>query len=240
VTGVDPDAAKSAAAKAALDGYVRDGMRLGLGSGSTSLWFVRHLAEAVRGGLSVVGVPSSSGTRELALELGVPLADLDELGELGELDLTVDGADEIDPEGTMLKGGGGALLYEKIVADASRSMVAMVDESKLVDVLGAFPLPIEVVPFGWTSTQRRLAELFGPAAPRSVRRPGPRGTDPFITDGGHVILDVPLERIPDPRALAARLNLVPGVVEHGLFVDIADAVVVGRADGTTTVTSFAR
>jgi ribose 5-phosphate isomerase A len=237
VTGFESDAAKSAAAKAALDGFVRDGMRLGLGSGSTSLWFVRHLADAVRDGLSVIGVPSSSGTRELALELGIPLADLD---ELGELDLTVDGADEIDPEGTMLKGGGGALLYEKIVADASRSMVAVVDESKLVEHLGAFPLPIEVVPFGWTSTHRRLVEVLGSDSPRIERRPGPDGTEPFVTDGGHVILDAPLKRIADPRALAARLNQVPGVVEHGLFVDIADSVVVARADGTTTITSFAR
>lgn len=234
--GGDPDRVKSAAAKAALDAFVRDGMTIGLGSGSTSQWFVRHLAEAVRGGLSVVGVPSSSPTRDLALDLGISLSDLE---AIPELDLTVDGADEIDAEGTMIKGGGGALLWEKIVADASAQMVAVVDESKVVDALGAFPLPIEVVQFGWTSTGRSVETLLaaaGHAGARIERRE--TGGEPFVTDSGHFILDAHLGSIADPRTIGEGLNRIPGVVENGLFLGIADAMVLARADGTSTITRF--
>jgi len=139
------DVAKSAAGRKAVETYLRSGMQVGLGSGTTSHWMVRHVAEAMRDGLEIVGVPTSTETRDLALELGVPLADLN---DLGELEVTLDGADEIDREGAMIKGGGAALLWERIVANASRRMVALVDDTKIVETLGAFPLPIEVIPFG--------------------------------------------------------------------------------------------
>jgi len=227
------DAAKSAAARQAVEAYVRSGMRLGLGSGTTSFWFVRHVAEAVRGGLEVVGVPTSTRTRDLALELGVPLGDLD---DLAPLDLTVDGADEIDPDGAMIKGGGGALLSEKIVATASARMVAVVDEGKVVDALGAFPLPVEVVTYAWRTTRRKVAELLAGAGYGDVRLELRGGEDaPFVTDGGHYILDAHLERVRDTALVDTQLNRVPGVVEHGLFVGVVKEVVIGRTDGTATI-----
>jgi ribose 5-phosphate isomerase A len=227
------DVAKSAAGKKAVETYLRSGMQVGLGSGTTSHWFVRHVAEAMRDGLDIVGVPTSTATRDLALELGIPLADLN---DLVELDLTIDGPDEIDHEGAMIKGGGAALLWERIVANASRRMVVVLDDTKIVDALGAFPLPIEVIPFGWRSTQRSLAALFEGAGYRDVRlelRPGEDG--PRVTDSGHYILDAHLERITDKSAIADRLNLIPGVVENGLFVGVADEIVVGRPDGSASV-----
>jgi ribose 5-phosphate isomerase A len=229
----EQEAAKSAAGRTAVEAYLSSGMKVGLGSGTTSHWFVRHVAEAVREGLEIVGVPTSSQTRALALELGVPLGDLD---ELGELDITIDGADEIDREGAMIKGGGAALLWERIVANASRRMVAVVDDTKIVDLLGAFPLPIEVIPFGWQSTRRSLAELFEGVGYREVRielRPGEDG--PRITDSGHYLLDAHLERITDKAAIADRMNLIPGVVENGLFVGVAEEMVIGHPDATADI-----
>jgi len=227
------DVAKSAAGKKAVETYLRSGMQVGLGSGTTSHWMVRHVAEAMRDGLDIVGVPTSTATRDLALELGIPLADLN---DVVLLDITIDGADEIDREGAMIKGGGAALLWERIVANASRRMVAILDDTKLVDALGAFPLPIEVIPFGWKSTQRSLSELFEGAGHRDVRmelRPGEDG--PRVTDSGHYLLDAHLERITDKAAIADRLNLIPGVVENGLFVGVAEEMVVGRPDGSASV-----
>lgn len=223
--------AKRAAGVAAIDLYVRPGMKLGLGSGTTSHWMVRTLAERVRAGLDVVGVPTSTGTADLARGLGVPLADLN---ELGELDLTFDGADEIDPELRMIKGGGACLLWEKIVAAASRRMVALVDEQKLVPRLGAFPLPIEVVRFGWKATRRRIELLLAEHGldGRAVVLRGGEAT-PLLTDSGHHILDGHLGAIADPDALEAALNRIPGVVENGLFCTMADTMVVGYRDGTT-------
>jgi ribose 5-phosphate isomerase A len=230
------DAAKLAAARAAVREYVHSGMKVGLGSGTTSHWFVRALAEALPDGLEIVGVPTSTLTRDLALDLGVPLADLD---ELEMLDITIDGADEIDHEGAMIKGGGACLLWERIVANASRRMVAVVDESKVVDALGAFPLPIEVVPFGWKTTRRSLAELFERAGYRQVPiELRLVGEDPLVTDSGHYILDAHLLRITDKRALSDALNRIPGVVESGLFVDVADEVVIGHRDGSSTITKL--
>jgi ribose 5-phosphate isomerase A len=234
----EQDAAKSTAGRKAVETYLRSGMQVGLGSGTTSHWFVRHVAEAMREGLEIVGVPTSSATRDLALELGVPLADLN---DLEVLDLTIDGADEIDREGAMIKGGGAALLWERIVANASRRMIAVVDDLKVVDALGAFPLPIEVIPFGWRSTRRSLVELFAGAGYRDVRlelRPGEDG--PRMTDSGHYILDAHLERITDKAAIADRLNLIPGVVENGLFVGVAEEMVVGRPDGTASIERLER
>ncbi|NMH79678.1 ribose-5-phosphate isomerase RpiA [Pseudonocardia xinjiangensis] len=234
--GTPQDRAKVAAGRRALDTFVRDGMLLGLGSGTTSHWFVRSLAERVRDGLDVVGVPTSTATRDLALELGVRLADLN---DVPELDLTIDGPDEIDGAGSMIKGGGACLLWEKIVARASRRMVTVLDDTKIVPTLGAFPLPVEVVPFGWVSTRRHLSRRFADAglgeAPITNRM---RGDELLVTDSGHYILDAHLGAIPDIPGLAAVLNDIPGVVEHGLFVGIADEMVVGHPDGSAEVHTF--
>nr|WP_255606224.1 ribose-5-phosphate isomerase RpiA [Nitratireductor rhodophyticola] len=213
---------KIEAARAALD-QVEDGMRLGIGTGSTAEEFVRVLAERVAGGLTVIGVPTSERTAALCRELGVPLTTLD---ETPELDLTIDGADEIGPQLGLIKGGGGALLREKIVAAASRRMIVIADKSKLVETLGRFPLPIEVNSFGLGATVRtieRTARALGLEGALKVRE---RDGKPFVTDGGHLIVDASFGRIPDPRALANALNAIPGVVEHGLFLDLADTAFV--------------
>jgi ribose 5-phosphate isomerase A len=208
-------------------------MVVGLGSGTTSHWMVRALAPRVREGLRIIGVPTSKGTRDLAASLGIPLADLnDHL----ELDVTLDGPDEIDSAGRMIKGGGACLLWEKIVAAATHQYVVIADDRKLVDMLGRFPLPIEVIPFGWRSTQRLVRELFASYGHREVPielRGGER--TPVVTDSGHYLLDCSLDRIPEADELATRLNVIPGVVENGLFVDVADAVVFGHTDGTADV-----
>jgi len=218
------DARKREAAARALD-FVRPGMRLGLGTGSTAAHFVDLLAERVRNGLDVVGVPTSEATRAQAERLGVPLTTLD---ETPELDLTIDGADEIAPDLSLIKGGGGALLREKIVAAASARMVVIADESKWVPVLGRFPLPVEVVPFGLAATRRAVDGLAAPAV--SALRCGKDGLA-FVTDGGHFILDIPLGRIEAPAFLAERLNRIPGVVEHGLFIGLAHVAILAGADG---------
>jgi ribose 5-phosphate isomerase A len=232
----EQDAAKLAAGRAAVREYVHSGLKVGLGSGTTSHWFVRALAETLPDGLEIVGVPTSTATRDLALELGVPLGDLN---ELDVLDITIDGADEIDHDGAMIKGGGACLLWERIVANASRRMVAVVDDKKVVDTLGAFPLPIEVIPFGWKTTRRTLAELFERAGYRDVRiELRVAGEEPVVTDSGHYILDAHLLRITDKELLADALNRIPGVVENGLFLDVAQEVVIGHADGSATITKL--
>lgn len=221
------DDLKRAAAAAALD-EIRDGMRLGLGTGSTADHFVRLLAERVAGGLNVVGVPTSEKTAALATELNIPLSTLD---LLPELDLTVDGADELDRDLCLIKGGGGALLREKIVAAASARMIVIADGSKLVETVGGFPLPIEVVPFGLESTRRAIvakATVLG--LDGDVKLRGGAST-PFITDGGHYILDASFRQIDRPEALSNALSSIPGVVEHGLFIDLAAAAYVARSDG---------
>lgn len=211
--------------------HVDNGMRLGIGTGSTAEEFVRLLAEKVAEGLEVRGVPTSERTARLCLELGVPLNSLD---ELPELDLTIDGADEVDPHLTLIKGGGGALLREKIVASASARMIVIADETKLVETLGAFPLPIEVNPFGLAATRiaiERCAAELGLAGDIQQRKSG----DGFYrTDGGHYILDACFGRISDAEALASNLNAIPGVVEHGLFINLASlAIIAGPEDVRT-------
>ena len=227
------DAAKFIAARKALD-YVEDGMRLGLGTGSTAAWLVRLLGEAVREeGLRITAVPTSTRTADLAREVGVPISTLD---DVRWLDLTIDGADEFDPDLNLIKGGGGALLQEKIVATASDQMVVITDASKQVDRLGAFPLPVEIVPFGWQTTKALIEEslmgldVMGRQASLRLDRDAP-----FITDEGHYILDLHLRRIGQPRQLALVLNQVPGVVENGLFIDICDRIVIGHGDGRVEV-----
>ncbi len=222
---------KVEAARAALS-HVSDGMRLGIGTGSTAEEFVRLLAEKVGTGLNVVGVPTSERTAALCLELGVPLSTLE---ETPELDLTVDGADEIEPALTLIKGGGGALLREKIVASASARMIVIADRSKLVETLGRFPLPIEVNRFGLRATEiavGRTAAALGLGGPVTLRM---TGAQPFVTDGGHFILDASFGRIPDPRALSDALHAVPGVVEHGLFIGLASAAIIAGGDGIETM-----
>jgi len=214
---------KRAAAARAVE-FVQAGMRLGLGTGSTARHFIELLGMRVRQGLSVIAVPTSEATRAYAEPFGIPLSNLD---ETPELDLTVDGADEIAPDLTVIKGGGGALLWEKIVAAASARMVVIGDDTKWVPVLGHFPLPIEVVPFGVTATRRAVeAAAAGAGCPGpAVLRQTQKG-HPFVTDGGHHMLDASLGRIPDPEALAARLAAIPGVVEHGLFIGLVAAAVI--------------
>jgi ribose 5-phosphate isomerase A len=226
------DELKEAAARAALD-LVTEGMRLGLGTGSTAARFVAALGERVAGGLNVLCVPTSEATREQAVKLGIPITTLD---ETPRLDLTIDGADEIDPGFNLIKGGGAALLQEKIIEAASKRLVVIADDSKAVPQLGAFPLPVEIVRFGWNLTHAAVVGLLEtmPVAGRRIAvRKGSGG--PLVTDEGHYILDLHLERIDDPRALATALNAIPGVVEHGLFIDMATSAVLGRPDGTVDV-----
>ena len=229
---MNADAQKRQAAAAAV-AWVKPGMRLGLGTGSTAKHFVELLAERVRTGLDVVCVPTSETTRADAERLGVPLTTLD---ETPALDLTVDGADEIAPDLSLIKGGGGALLREKMVAVASARMVVIADESKWVYVLGQFPLPIEVVPFGLAATQRAIAAAIaaaGTPGPLKLRRN--KDGHAFVTDSGHWILDANLGRITDPKALADRLSPIPGVIEHGLFVGIAQSAILAGAAGIRVV-----
>jgi ribose 5-phosphate isomerase A len=229
---MDVDAQKRAAAARAVE-FVRPGMRLGLGTGSTAKYFVEVLAERVRAGLDVIAVPTSDATRRDAERLGVPLTSLD---EAPQLDLTVDGADEIASDLSLIKGGGGALLREKIVASASTRMIVIADESKWVPALGRFPLPVEVVPFGLGATRRAVeaaAAAAGCPGPAVLRRD--KDGHAFVTDGGHWILDAALERIADPKALADRLDGIAGVVEHGLFIGLAHAAVVAGSNGVRLV-----
>lgn len=228
----DVDNLKRAAAARALD-FVEPGMRLGLGTGSTANHFVELLGDRVRAGLAVTAVASSEATQALAQKLGMTLSTLE---ETPQLDLTVDGADEVAPDLALIKGGGGALLREKIVASASARMVVIADGSKLVDVLGRFPLPIEVVPFGLKATCRHIERAVAEAGcPGPLRLRHNRDGHPFVTDGGHLIVDAALERIPDPLSLAARLAEIPGVVEHGLFVGIAHSAIIASAAGVNVL-----
>ncbi|AVF25473.1 ribose-5-phosphate isomerase A [Paenibacillus larvae subsp. larvae] len=204
---------------------VEDGMTLGLGTGSTVFYFLQALAR--RRGLNIRGVSTSGQTTRLASELGIPLV---KLGDTGGLDLTIDGADEVDERMQGIKGGGGALLYEKIVASYSRYNVWIVDSGKRVKQLGKFPLPVEVVPFAL----RPVQELFRHKEWKPRLRL--KGDTPFLTDSQNVILDLHLQSIPDPAALAGQLNAIPGVVEHGLFLGMTQRVIVGEENGVRTYT----
>ena len=223
---MDADAQKEAAARRALD-FVEPGMTLGLGTGSTAAKFVALLGDRVKAGLNVVGVPTSETTRAQAAAIGIPLTTLD---DTPYLDLTVDGADEIDADLRLIKGGGGALLREKIVAAASERMLVIADASKRVVTLGRFPLPVEVVTFGLGATRRmieRESAALGCHGEIALRG----GRNPYVTDCGNYILDCAFGRIDDPDALAAALDGMPGVVEHGLFIGMADAAVIAGPSG---------
>jgi ribose 5-phosphate isomerase A len=231
--GPSDDELKRQAAEAAT-AEVRSGMKLGLGTGSTAEHFVRALAEKVRAGLEVVGVATSERTARLAAAEGIPLATLD---DEPALDLTVDGADELDSRLRLVKGGGGALLREKIVATASQRMIVVADGSKLVETLGRFPLPIEIVRFGVEATARKvhaLAASLGLSGPIVLRQ---AASGAFVSDEGHYILDASFGRIPDPEALAAGLGAIAGVVDHGLFLGIATEAIVARAGGIVRLTA---
>jgi len=229
------DLAKFNAAQAALD-HIKDGMVVGLGTGSTSAHFVRQLGERVRQGLRIKGVPTSEATRALAEQVGVPLL---EISQVASIDVDVDGADEIDPAFRLIKGGGGALLREKIVAAASKRMVVIADETKWVEALGAFPLPVEVSRFGFALTAQRVRDALREtecAGHEVVLRVSGKANEPVITDGGNYVIDAHAQRIVSAEALAARLQAIPGVVEHGLFLGLATTVILGKAKGVEVKT----
>jgi ribose 5-phosphate isomerase A len=224
---MDADTLKMRAAERALD-YVRPGMKLGLGTGSTAEKFVDLIGAKVKSGLDVICVPTSKATRLQAEALGIPLATL---GEQPELDLTVDGADELDEELRLIKGGGGAHLREKIVAAASTRMVVIADESKRVTKLGVFPLPVEIVPFGWRTTHTKVSDTSVLNGCKGLVTLRGSQDAPFITDNGNYILDCAFGEINDPERVARQLSLIPGVVEHGLFIGVAHAAVIASANG---------
>ena len=228
---MDAKALKIEAARAAL-AHVEDCMRLGIGTGSTASEFVRLLAEKVAAGMTITGVPTSERTAALCAELGVGLSTLD---ETPELDLTIDGADEVDGQLRLIKGGGGALLREKIVASASARMIVIADETKVVETLGAFKLPIEVNPFGMVATRIAIEKLAAKLGLSGAIEPRRSGDGIFTTDGGHYILDASFGRIPDAEALASALNAIPGVVEHGLFINMASIAIIAGPAGARTL-----
>ena len=224
------DQAKFVAAKRACE-FVEDGMKLGLGTGSTAAWMVRCLADRIdKEGLRVKGVPTSNRTADLAKELGIETISLD---QAGQLDLTIDGTDEFDENLNLVKGGGGALLQEKVVAAASDQMIVIADTGKSVNQLGKFPLPVEVLGFGINSSQSLVEKLLhSQDVDQSIIKTRMSNNLPFITDEGNYILDLHLGRIGDPATLNVTLNQVPGVVENGLFVNMCDLILIGDEDGT--------
>jgi ribose 5-phosphate isomerase A len=223
------DQEKEAAARASLR-FVRDGNVVGLGTGSTAAYAVRFLGERVRAGLKIRGIPTSVRTKDLATSVGIPLTTLDEFqqADFQGIDVTIDGADEFDPHLHLIKGGGGALLREKIIASASRQVVIIADSSKQVAVLGRFPLPVEVIPFAQALIANRIAALGATVKLRQDAK-----GNVFVSDEGHHILDCSFGQIPDPPALARTLSDMPGIVEHGLFIDLATVVLVAKGEKVT-------
>jgi len=223
------DLEKEAAARASL-AFVREGNVVGLGTGSTAAYAVRFLGERVRAGLKIRGIPTSVHTKELATSLGIPLTTLDEFQQTDfqGIDVTIDGADEFDPQMHLIKGGGGALLREKIIASASLQLVIIADSSKQVAVLGKFPLPVEVIPFAQPLIARRIAALGATVKLRQDAK-----GNAFVSDEGHHILDCSFGQIPDPPALARTLSDMPGIVEHGLFIDLATVVLMAKGEKVT-------
>jgi ribose 5-phosphate isomerase A len=206
--------------------YLKDGMVVGLGTGSTVFYTITKLGQLVQQGLSIKGVPTSEQTRQLAIELGIQLVSLD---EIKHIDVAIDGADEVDPELNLIKGGGGALLREKIIAVAAKTFIVVADSNKNVDTLGTFPLPIEVVPFGYEMTVKHIKELGG--SPKLRQKDG----NTYLTDNGNYIIDSSFQEIMRPRELEKNLNLIPGVVDNGLFVGMADRVITFKDKKLTTI-----
>jgi ribose 5-phosphate isomerase A len=217
--------AKQTAALKAVE-FVEDDMVVGLGTGSTAYWVIQRLGQRVKEGLRIRAIATSVRSETLARELNIPIISF---ANVQSIDLAIDGADEADPANNLVKGGGGSLLREKIVAAASRTFIVVVDESKLVSQLGAFPLPVEVVPFGWEATAKACAGLGCTPARRMA------DGQPFVSDNGNYILDCAFGTIAAPETLARRLNAIPGVVEHGLFLGMVSKLVIGRPDGTCTL-----
>lgn len=220
------EAEKEPAGRAAAK-LVRDGDVVGLGTGSTAYFTVVELGERVKAGLKMVGIPTSVATAELARAVGIPLSTLD---EHQVIDITIDGADEVDPKLNLIKGGGGALLREKIIAAASKKMVVVADSSKIVRSLGKFPLPVEIIPFARAVVEKKIASL-GASCKLRTQADG----KPFVTDEGHHILDCSFGKIADPPTLARSLNDTPGVVEHGLFIGIAKLAIVGKRNSVVEI-----
>ena len=208
--------------------YVKDGMRVGLGTGTTSKFVLELLGERVRAGLKIIGVPTSNASLALAAEQGIPTATF---AEVDGLDVAIDGADEVGPDLVLIKGGGGALLHEKIVATAAREFIVVVGEGKVVPMLGKFPLPVEVIPFAGALVEAKLQALGA----RPVLRRLPAGGAPYITDEGNWIYDCHFEAIPDPERTAAALREIVGLVEHGLFLNIATRVIVADTAGISVI-----
>lgn len=219
----DNERIKASVAKEAAK-LVLPGMTVGIGTGSTAYWLIAALGERIKDGLECRAVPTSNTTRTLAIKHGIPVIELD---EVEHLDLAIDGADEIDPQLQLIKGGGGSLLQEKMVADISRQFIIIADETKMVAQLGKFPLPVEVVPYGWEQTKHKIERLG--CKQLSLRM---QDGNPFITDHGHYIVDCHFNEILYPATLHSRLNNLPGVVENGLFLNMADAALIGYKDGT--------
>jgi ribose 5-phosphate isomerase A len=215
--------AKQAAASKAVE-HIQNGMTLGLGTGSTAYWAIQYIGARVKNGLQVRAIATSVQSQSLALELGIPIISF---AEAEQLDITIDGADEVDENLQLIKGGGGALLREKIVASATKYYIIIIDEKKLVRILGQFKLPVEVIPFGWELAATKLKELGG----EPYRRLG--NEKPFLTDNGNYILDCAFGKIPAPATLHEKINGISGVVDNGLFIDLADCVIVGSEDGET-------
>jgi ribose 5-phosphate isomerase A len=218
----EKDQEKEAAGRAAAK-LVRDGDIVGLGTGSTACFAVVALGERVKAGLKIIGIPTSVRTADLARAVGIPLTTLD---EHPEIDITIDGADEVDPKLNLIKGGGGALTREKVIATASKKMVVVADSGKVVAVLGKFPLPVEIISFARTVIERKIVALGG--SPKLRLKPD---GSPYVTDNGNEILDCSFGKIAAPAALARELSGTPGVVEHGLFIGLAKLALVGREDG---------
>lgn len=217
---------KEAAGRAAAK-LVRDGDVVGLGTGSTAYFAVTALGERVKAGLKIVGIPTSTQTADLARAVGIPLTTLD---EHPEIDITIDGADEIDAKLNLIKGGGGALLREKVVASASKKMVVVADSGKVVSVLGKFPLPVEIISFARTVVENKIIALGGSPKLRT-RCDG----SPYVTDNGNEILDCSFGKIEDPAKLARELSNVPGIIEHGLFIGLASVALIGRGERTEEI-----
>jgi ribose 5-phosphate isomerase A len=216
---------KKLAAELAVE-FVEDGMIVGLGTGSTAYWAIQKIAERIKEGLHVRAIASSTGSEDLAIKSGIPLVSF---SEIDFIDLTIDGADEVDHNLNLTKGGGGALLREKILAMNSKRFYVIIDESKQVEHLGRFPLPVEIVPFAANFTINKLKEQKCNPCIRMMN------DKPYITDNGNFIADCKMDKILDPEDLHQRINLIPGVVDNGLFINLASSLVVGYNDGTTKI-----